>query len=145
MRKTFVLAILLSILLLTAISGYSDIGTAPVIKVNISFIEKENVAEAENYTLTPGSVSYFERPRTVQAKSFPAIAARATFLEGKNSIIGPWETLPYNGNGTYSFNIGFDRKRYPKVNDTVHVSIMVADKNGDRIGYVIEDIIWTGK
>ncbi len=135
MKKIFFLAFLL---LLTS----GCIENVPVIKANIAFVEKEGIVEAENYTLTPGNVSYFNRPRNVQAGSFPAIAARATFLEGNDSMIGPWEALSYNGSGTYSFNIGFDEKRYPKVNDKIHISIMVVDKDGERIGYMIKDITW---
>lgn len=139
------LIIFLSVSLLGITSGCLDTWVAPVIKVNITLVEKENVVEVENYTLTPGNVNYFNRPRNIQARSFPAIAARATFLEGNKSAIGPWETLSYDGGGTYSFNIGFDKKRYPIVNDTIHVSIMVVDKDGERIGYLIKDIVWNDK
>ncbi len=143
MKKIVILTIFLSALLLVAASGCLDTWTAPVIKVNIILVEKENFVEVENYTLTPGNVNYFNRPRSNNAKSFPAIAARATFLEGNNSVIGPWETLSYNGSGTYSFNIGFDKKRYPKADDMIHVSIMVVDKDGERIGYLVKDIVWS--
>jgi hypothetical protein len=63
-------------------------------------------------------------------------------FDGKNTVIGPWETLPYKGNGTYTFNIGFDAKRYPKTNDMVHITIMVVDSKGERIGYIIKDTKW---
>ena len=114
----------------------------PVVKVNITFEEKNGIVEAESYKLPPGTVSYLSRPRTTQADKFPAIGARTTILKGENSTIGPWEMVPYKGNGTYSFNIGFEENHYPVPNDTIHVSIMVVDKNGGRIGYVIENIKW---
>lgn len=114
----------------------------PVIKVDAVFIEKDNIVEIENITLVPGNVSYIDRPRKTQADSFPAIAARVTSLKGNDSVIGPWETVGYNGTGKYSFNIGFDEKYHPKVSDMLHVSIMVVDKTGQRIGYFIKDIVW---
>ncbi len=114
----------------------------PVIKVDITFVEKEGIVEAKNYTLTPANVSYIARPKKNYAESFPAIAGRATIFNGKDTIIGPWETLPYKGSDIYKFNIGFDEGRYPKTNNKVHVTIMVVDKNGDRIGYVVDDIKW---
>lgn len=117
-------------------------GQVPIVNVNITFIEKEGIAEAENYTFTQGTVKYIARPRSTAAESFPAIAARTTIMKGKNSSIGPWETLPYKGSGTYSFNLGFHENHYPACNDFVHISIMVVDKKGERIGYVTENIVW---
>ncbi|MBU4220575.1 MAG: hypothetical protein KKA10_02965 [Euryarchaeota archaeon] len=117
-------------------------GQVPIVKVNITFIEKEGIAEAENYTITQGTVRYIARPRSTMAESFPAIAARATIMKGKNSSIGPWEALPYKGSGAYSFNLGFHDDHYPAPNNLVHISIMVVDKEGERIGYVTENIIW---
>lgn len=114
----------------------------PVIKVNITFVEKEGIVDADHYTLTPENVSYIARPKKNYAESFPAIAGRTTIFDGKDTVTGPWETLPYKGNGVYTFNIGFDERGYPKINDMVHITIMVVDKNGERIGYVVEDIRW---
>lgn len=114
----------------------------PVVKVSITFLEKEGIAEAENYTLIQGYVTYFNRPRLTVAEKFPAIAGRTTISKGKNSTIGPWETLAYNGNGTYSFNLGFRENHYPTYNDIIHISIMVVDEKGKKIGYIVDDIIW---
>lgn len=114
----------------------------PVVHVNITFMEKQGFAEVENHKITRDTVNYLARPRTTQAQSFPAITARTMIVKDKNSIIGPWETLPYKGNGTYSFNIGFRDDNYPLPDDKVHISIMVVDKKGERIGYFIEDMIW---
>jgi len=114
----------------------------PVVHVNITFMEKKGFAEVEKYNITQDTINYLGRPRTTQAESFPAIAARTMILKEKNSIIGPWETLSYKGNGTYSFNIGFEEDNYPVIDDKIHISIMVVDKKGERIGYFIKDIIW---
>jgi hypothetical protein len=114
----------------------------PVVQVNITFIEQQGIAQVGNYKLTQKTVNYLSRPRTTQAESFPAIAARTMIIKGKNSSIGPWETLPYKGNGTYSFNIGFNENDNPFINDSVHVSLMVVDLKGERIGYFAQDIIW---
>ncbi len=114
----------------------------PVVHVNISFVEKQSIVEVENYRLTQGKVNYLSRPRTTQAESFPAIAARTMIVDGLNSTIGPWEMLSYNGSGTYTFNIGFLEDQYPLRNETVHVSIMVVDKKGERIGYFVQNIMW---
>lgn len=119
----------------------------PIVNVNITFIEKEGIAEAENYTLTQGTVSFLSRPRRIQSESLPSISARTMIVEGKNITVGPWENVPYKGAGIYSFNIGFDEKHYPVSNDTVRVSIMLWDINrntgkGERIGSVVGNIIW---
>lgn len=139
MIKKFI--ILLTFVISIMISGCIN-ADVPIIKVNMTFVEKEGIVEADHYTLTPENISYIARPKKNYADSFPAIAGRTTIFDSKDTIIGPWETLPYKGSGTYTFNIGFDERRYPKINDMVHVTIMVVDKNGDRIGYVVEDIKW---
>ncbi len=113
----------------------------PIVKVNITFVEKQGTVEPEHYTLIQGTTAYISRPRTT-AQPFPAISARATILKGDNSSIGPWEMIPYTGNGTYSFNLGFRDDQYPQTNDTVHISIIVIDKAANNIGYVVKDIRW---
>lgn len=114
----------------------------PVLKVNVTLVEKEGIIDAENISITQGSVNIFDRPKNVIANSLPAISARATISKGINSTIGPWENIPYNGVGGYSFNIGFDENNLPKKDDTIHVSIYVIDKNKDRIGMIIRNIVW---
>ena len=139
LKKFIILLFLFGIM----ISGcINPAGQVPIVNVNITFIEKEGIAEAENSTLTQGTVKYIARPRSTAADTFPAIAARTTLMKGKNSSIGQWETLPYKGSGTYSFNLGFHENHYPAPDDMVHISIMVVDKKGERIGYVTENIIW---
>ncbi len=139
MKLIVIFLFILGIIVSGCISPTKEV---PVVKVNLTFVEKQGIVEAENYKLMQGTIDYINRPRRTQAESFPAIGARATILKGKNSTMGPWEMTSYKGNGTYSFNIGFDEKHYPASNDTVHVSIYVLDKNGERIGAVIKDIIW---
>lgn len=112
-----------------------------MVKVNITFVEMQDIVVAENYTLTQGSVRYINRPRSTQS-AFPAIAARTMISKGENSSIGPWVVLPYNGAGIYSFNIGFKEGDYPMPNDIIHISIYVLDKEGERIGAVVDNIVW---
>ncbi len=140
MKTLLILLILISGIL---ISGCVQNPTkeVPVIKVNITFVEKEGVVQATEYSLTQGTVSYLDRPKKDEGP-FPAIAARTMISKGKNSTIGSWEMLSYTGPGTYSFNIGFDEKTYPESNDTVHVSIYVVNTKGERIGVQINNIIW---
>lgn len=131
------------IILIFLANTYKEINREmPVIKVDMIIVEKEGIANIENVTLTPGNVSYANRPNKTVAKRFPAIAARATFLKSANGVIGPWETLDYNGTGRYSFNIGFSDIHYPQINDKIHVSIMIVDKDGNRIGYFVKDTVW---
>lgn len=127
----------------TLISGCIDnpMKEVPVVKVNITFAEKEGFVEAVEYDFSPGSVNFLNRPKRDEAP-FPAIAARTMIAKGQNSSIGQWETLPYTGQGTYSFNIGFLEKKYPVPDDIVHISIYVVDIKGDRIGFFKNDIIW---
>lgn len=139
MIKKFIILLIVAVSIL--ISGCINVDV-PVIKVDITFVEKEGIVEAGQYTMIPENISYLARPKKNYADSFPAIAGRTTIFDGKDTVIGPWETLSYNGSGAYKFNIGFDERHYPKINDIVHVTIMVVDKNGDRIGYVIENIKW---
>jgi len=87
-----------------------------------------------------------QRPRREEAP-FPAIGARATLKRGKNSSIEPWEMTPFNGSGTYTFNVGFAENYYPETNDTVHVSIYLTGINkstgrGETVGFVRKDISW---
>jgi len=114
----------------------------PVVHVNITFVEKQGFAEVKSYKLTQDTVNYLSRPKTTQAESFPAISARMMIVKGNNSTIGPWETLSYKGNGTYSFNIGFVNDNYPVLKDKVTIFIYVWDKKGERIGYFIQDMTW---
>jgi len=73
----------------------------PIVKVNISFKENNSIVEATNYTLDRGTVSYLNRPMATQAKNFPSIGARTTIMKGKNSTFGPWEMVPYTGDGSW--------------------------------------------
>jgi hypothetical protein len=113
-----------------------------VVKVNVTFVEKEGIVEAENITFTQGNVDYAGRPQMTKAKEFPAIAGRVMIAKGNESIIMPWENVPYKGNGTYNFNLGFLEEAQPKFNDTIHISIVVLDSKGNKIGYVIDYTIW---
>ena len=138
-----------SILMLFLLSGMIISGCignpakqVPVVHVNMTLVENDGYVEVEDYKLTQEMVNYLSRPRTTQAESFPAITARTMIVKGKNSSIGPWETLPYKGNGTYSLNIGFKEDKYPVLNDSVHISIMIVDKEGGQTGYFVQDMIW---
>jgi hypothetical protein len=115
--------------------------------VKINYYENQgNFIADENFTAEQGAVNYLQRPRMTQAK-FPAIGGRTSITNGKNLTIGPWEMTPFNGTGTYTFNIGFDEQHYPTTNDTVHVSIYLTDINkstgrGETVGLVNRDIVW---
>ncbi len=143
-RKLFVIYVIIFfifiIILSNIISGMKK-EDVPVIKVEMITVEKDNIVNIENISLIPGNVSYMNRPIRIQAESFPAIAGRVTILKGKESIIGPWEAVKYNGDGKYTFNIGF-KDYHPQSNEAMHVSIMIIAKNGDRIGYFVKDIVW---
>jgi len=139
--KLILVLFFLSVIIVSGCVG-NPTKQVPVVHVNITFVEKQGFAEVENYKITQETVNYLGRPKTTQAESFPAITARTMIVKDKNSVIGPWETLSYKGNGTYSFNIGFKEDNYPVPEDKIHISIMVVDKKGERIGYFIEDMIW---
>jgi len=116
------------------------------VKVNITFMENQGKFYPEKYTLTQGMVDYAGRPQATRPEKFPAISARTMVVKknmnGTSEAVGPWETLPFKGNGTYKFNIAFDEKYIPGPGDLVHISIIVSDKNGSRIGYVVENKVW---
>lgn len=135
--------IVLPIIIGILISGCIDnpMKEVPIVKVNVTFIEKDGFVEAVGDNTTQGIVSYLKRPQREQAP-FPAIAARTMITKGKNSSIGQWEVLPYTGPGIYSFNIGFVEEKYPVTNDSVHVSIYVVNEKGERIGFITKDIVW---
>lgn len=144
MRSKIVLLLLLGIIVSGCVQN--PLKQVPVVKVNITFMEKEGKFYPVNYTFTQGMVDYAARPRNIQVQSFPAISARVNVVRnGTNATMlatGPWETLPFKGNGTYNFNIGFNEKYYPNPNDSYHLSIIVSDEKGRRIGYVVENKIW---
>lgn len=136
-----ILLILTSILVLTFIY-INPAREVPVIHVDIIFNEKDGIFIAENYTFEQGNVSYIARPKNIMAEKFPAIVARATLTKGNQNIIGPWEAIDFNGVGKYSFNVGFHEGGYPQPGDAIHMSIMVVDKDGVKIGYVIDNFRW---
>jgi hypothetical protein len=141
MKKILMILLILPVILFSGCIT-NPAKQVPVVKANIAFVENQGIVVAQNYTLTQGTVAYLNRPRNTEADSFPAIGARTMISKGPNSTIGPWEMLTYRGNGTYSFNIGFQDDHYPVSGDIVHISIIVVDKDGTRIGYVVENIIW---
>lgn len=144
MRYIIVLLLLLGIIVSGCIQN--PLKQVPVVKVNITFMEKGGKFYPENYTMTQGTVDYAGRPRNTIVESFPAISARTMVLrnntKGTSEATGPWETLPFKGNGTYNFNIGFDEKYYPNPGDLVHISVIVSDDKGRRVGYVVENKVW---
>lgn len=140
MKKIILVLFLLGIIVSGCISNPFE--QVPVVKAKVTFVEKNGYADAVNYSIIQGTVDYAARPMTTTAKSFPAITGRTMISKGKNSTLGPWEAVEYTGNGTYSFNIGFKKDVPPAFNDTIHVSIMVLDKDGKKIGYITENILW---
>jgi len=124
MKIAAVLLILFGLVISGCITNPTE--DVPVGKVNITFVEEGGRVVAANYTLTQGTVAYINRPRHTRAESLPTIGAMTMIVRGKNSTIGPWEAVPFKGNGTYSFNVGFPDNMYPVPNDTVRVIIIVA-------------------
>jgi hypothetical protein len=139
MKIFFIILLLLGIIISGCLSNPTK--QVPVIHVNITLVENQGLVEAENYRLIQGTVNYLNRPKSTQPEAFPALSARAVILKGENSTIEPWENLPYKGTGTYSFDIGFEEK-YPAPGDKINIYIYVWDKSGERVGYLMKDIIW---
>lgn len=147
MKSTIVILLVILFLIGILVSGCvnNPFKQVPVVKVNITLAEKGGHVEAVNQSFTPAFVDYGARPRSPVVKSFPAIIARDVLVpknDEKNSTIGQWETLGYKGNGTYSFKLGFPDGYCPQYNDTVFVTIMINGANGERIGFVAQNIIW---
>ena len=145
MRQLIILVLFLGIIVSGCVQN--PLKQVPVVKANITFVEEQGKFIAKNYTLTQGTVDYAGRPRTTRAESFPAITGGTLVIKNntKNDTmetLSPWENLPFKGNGTYIFNIGFNEKYYPETNDIVFISIIVTDKNGKRIGYLKENKKW---
>jgi hypothetical protein len=149
--KRVMILLVISILIPTFLSGcVNPMEKVPVMKINITYTERQGIAEPDSHSFTQDSVSYIDRPKRTQAQSFPAIIGRTTVIKKviKNdakfngTVIGPWESLPYKGNGSYSFYVGFYDGGYPESGDTIHVSVMVVDSTGQRIGYITEDETW---
>ncbi len=144
--KIAVILLFLSGVIISGCIG-NPLSEVPIVKVNITYVEKNGQIQPDpNFTVEQGTVNYLQRPRMTQTQ-FPAIGARTTLVKGKNGTIGPWEMTPFNGSGTYRFNVGFDEKHYPQANDTVHVSIYLTSINkttrkGETVGFVSKNIIW---
>lgn len=147
MNKKIQISTILFLLMISGviISGcINPLVQVPVIKIDITLVENQSagIVDAVKYTFTQGNVSYIDRPKKTQADSFPAIAARETLVRGKEVIVGPWEMTNYTGSGDYSINIGFRDNYYPVSGDNLHITIMVVDKIGTKIGYVVDNIKW---
>jgi len=143
MKSKIVIIFLIGILVSGCINN--PFKQVPIVRVNITLAEKGGHVEAVNQSFIPDFVDYGARPRNTVVKSFPAIVSRVVLVpknDTKNSTIGQWETLGYNGNGTYSFKVGFLEGYYPQYNDTVFVTIMINGAKGERIGFVAKNIIW---
>lgn len=138
--------VLLAILLVSGIliSGCvtNPLKQVAVVKVNITFIEKQDFAEVQNVTFTQGTVDYAGRPKRSKAAEFPAIAGRVMIYQNNESIIMPWETVQYTGNGTYRLNLGFSDKIQPRFNDPIHISIVVLNSTGKQIGSHVTNTKW---
>lgn len=146
MKSIIVLFLLSGILISGCITSPTE--QIPVVKVNLTLSESGGVANATSFTFSQGTVEFVKRPKHAVAESFPAITARTIIVRSNATNvtwIGPWETLAYNGNGTYSFNAGFDEKHYPTYGDLVQISVMVVDKNGGRMGSFKELFTWNLK
>ncbi len=141
MKKTVIL------LLLIILSGCIKNPTekVPILKVEMLLNETNGTVRAEEYTITPATIDYIKRPKEMLAESFPTIGGRVWVTKYKNisSSIGPWAYTPYNGPGKYNLTLGFREGMYPVPNDTLHVSIIVVNKKGERIGYVVQNLNWT--
>jgi hypothetical protein len=144
MRYIIVLLLLPGIIVSGCIEN--PLKQVPVVKVNVTFVEKEGTFYAQNYTLTQGTVDYAARPMKTNVEKFPAISARIIVYrnntEGTIEGLGQWENLPFKGNGTYNFNIGINEKYYPDPGDYLGISIIVSDEKGKRVGYVGENRVW---
>ena len=143
MKSKIVILFLIGILVSGCITN--PLKQVPVMKVSITLEEKGGHVEFINQSYTPAYVDNAARPMNTVVNSFPAIISRTVLVpqnDTKNSTIGQWETLGYNGNGTYSFKVGFPEGHYPQYNDTVFVSIMINDARGERIGFVAQNILW---
>lgn len=148
--KKIILLLISIILVTTFLSGcVNPIEKVPVITINVTYAERQGVVDADRFLFIQDSVNYIDRPKRTQAESFPAIIGRATIVKKikgnekvNETIIGPWEAIPYKGNGSYRFSVGFNNGNYPESGDEIHISVIVVDKSGQRIGYIIQDFTW---
>lgn len=143
MKSKIVILFLIGILVSGCITN--PLKQVPVMKVDITLAEKGGRVEFVNHSYTPAFVDYAARPQNTVVKSFPGMISRAVLVpqnDEKNSTIGQWETLGYEGNGTYSFKVGFVDGHYPQYNDTVFITIAIHAANGDRIGFAAQNIMW---
>jgi len=143
MKSIIVLLFLIGIVVSGCIEN--PLKQVPVVKVNLTLVEENGLVVAENSTFSQGTVDFAGRPRN-PISTFPVIAGRTLVTRNNSNAstlsTGEWESIPYRGNGTYAFNIGFNENYYPDPGDIVHVSILVADINGSRIGYTISNMVW---
>lgn len=149
--KKVIILLISSILITTFLSGcLNPIKEVPVLKIDITYSEKQGIVGADKFSFVQDNVSYINRPKKTQAESFPAVIGRITIIKSitkdnqkvNETMIGPWETLSYKGNGSYTFYLGFPEGIYPAPGDALHISVIVVDKTGQRIGYVIQDTKW---
>lgn len=144
MKATIIFLFLLGIIVSGCIEN--PLKQVPVVKVNITFVEKAGYMDVENFTFTQKTVDYAARPRDTRAETFPTISARTLMMKNNTNASveanGPWANIPFKGQGTYSFTMGINEKFYPDPGDVVHISIIVVDEKGRRIGYLVRDMGW---
>ncbi len=144
MRSIIVFLLFLGIIISGCIEN--PLKQVPVVKVNLTLVEKGGLVVAENSTFTQGTVDYAGRPKN-PISTFPAITGRTLVARNNTNATtessSNWESIPYKGNGTYLMDIGFNEKYYPDPGDSVHVSVMIVDEKGNRIGYVVNNMKWT--
>src|SRR3989338_6448954 len=51
----------------------------PIIKVNVTYSEREGIVEASTYSFVQDNVSYINRPKKTVADSFPSLSEYVTF------------------------------------------------------------------
>ena len=137
--KKLIVILCMLILMGVLILGSGMYRNVPIIKVNMSLTEKQDgVVDIKNYTIVQDNVNYINRPKRTVAESFPAVIGRV--LVSKH--VGPWESVYYKGTGNYAFNMAFPKDYIPKSGEPIHITIMVVDKDGVKIGYLMEDVKW---
>lgn len=152
------MVLLLVVVLVLFASGClkNPVEQVPVVKVDLvlkhnpnASSEKKVVVEGFNYLVT--TENFISRPWDQMSTAyFPGVQARVQLFRNvsvdgkvrKKVVFGPWASVPYKGEGEYSLVLGFKEGEYPQEGDQMHISVLIVDKEGKKLGYFINDTTW---
>ena len=141
MRRGVVLGVGIAVIIVALIViSFATLKGAPVVKVKAEVATGADgkpvlkIVDVEQSEVNP-----LKAPRGHSTTPFPSVDAIA-FLNLRMSCY--WASVPYTGNGTYEFVIGFLKGVKPKKGDMIRVYVKVCDARGKTLASASRDMVW---